>query len=246
MWYVYHPNLFEAFPLGQQLGELEDEKPEEIIVSAVGTGSKSYALKTIPCDTPPEEYPQALAATKDAFIAAIHHKTGLVGCITKEIKSWPMLVAGVFSYLTGTTTCVKVKGITLGAENSKRVNFDSMKELYLRHVQGEASTIDNIVGPPIKRHKVGPGTVVLRSTKPLEGAKTMRFTADKRLPPPPEVAHHYWPGFMLPKGHQGLPAKEMALRTPSVLGRPLPPAVRDACLQLHKEMDGVPTQMAKP
>ena len=81
--------------------------------------------------------------------------------------------------------------------------------------------------------KIGPGSVVLRSTKPLEGAKTMKFTADKRNPPPPEFAHHYWPGFMLPKNHQGFPAKEMAPRTPSVLGRPLPPAVRDACLQLR-------------
>ena len=120
-------------------------------------------------------------------------------------------------------------------QNSKHVNFDSMKELYVRHVQGEASTINNIVGPPIKRHKVGPGTVVLRSTKPLEGAKTMCFTADKRVPAPPEFAHHYMPGFMLPIGHRGLPAKEMAPRTPSVLGRPLPPAIRDACLQLRAE-----------
>ena len=62
----------------------------------------------------------------------------------------------------------------------------------------------------------------------------MRFTADKRKPPPPEFAHCYWDGFMLPLGHQGFPAKEITM-PPSVLGRPLPADVRDACLQLQTE-----------
>ena len=63
----------------------------------------------------------------------------------------------------------------------------------------------------------------------------MRFTADKRVPPPPEFAHCYWPGFMLPKGHQGLPAKGAAAVPSSVLARPLPAAVWDACRQLRAE-----------
>ena len=95
--------------------------------------------------------------------------------------------------------CVKAKGVILGyAENSKKVQYESMKQLVLK----QNTSIDGLKDAPLKRVKINASTTQIRNSSQT---KSIRFTATKRVLPRKEFEHLYELGFRLPLGHTHAP-----------------------------------------
>ena len=193
------------------LGELEDEKPKHIIYAATGTGRKSYALKMIPKNTPPCDYPEAMHERMMTMLLCSlskdqpgdgpwHLKYDTVPNPhepSDENQDLNHILTTIFKFLKPDTMLVKSKGIIMGHTNSQRVQFDAMKQLQAR----PETVLEGLQGPSIKRRKVGGGDVQLMSTRNDEGRKMLRFTATKRRFPCQEYSHLFYPGFRLPIKH---------------------------------------------
>ena len=107
------------------------------------------------------------------------------------------IAARVISYVSWKPVrCVKAKGVILGyAENSKRVKFESLKQLVLK----QDAVIDGLMDAPLKRVKINATTTEIHNN--TGASKSIRFTATKRQLPRLERAANYEPGFRLPIGH---------------------------------------------
>ena len=173
---------------------IEDEK-EQLLIGCVGTGPKCYSMMKIPATTLPCDYPQARKARFDAV---------LLGSLTRckapigRLQGDPHILSSIFSYLGDSKiTCVKAKGIIMNAVNSKKVHYESMRQIAIDRTH----VIENLQGPIMKRRKIGEGHCVIETCQPGEGDKKMRFTATKRIPVHPDHVHIYQPGFLLPISH---------------------------------------------
>ena len=81
------------------------------------------------------------------------------------------------------------------SKNEQKMNYENYRTL----VTQRGATIEGLQDAPLKRVKVNSVTTHIRNN---DGAtKSVRFTADKRMPVKPDFAHLYSPGFRLPRGH---------------------------------------------
>ena len=119
-----------------------------------------------------------------------HMVLGLVACFGVNIAT------RVIDFVSPVPKrCVKAKGVIMGyAENSRKVQFESMKQLVLN----QDTVIDGLKDAPLKRVKINATTTQIRNSNQT---KAIRFTATKRLPAKLEFQHLYEPGFRLPLGH---------------------------------------------
>jgi hypothetical protein len=120
----------------------------------------------------------------------MHMVLGLVPCFAVNIAT------RVIDFMSPVPKrCVKAKGVIMGyAENSRKVQYESMKQLALK----QDSVIDGLKDAPLKRVKINATTTQIRNSNQT---KSIRFTATKRMPAKAEFRHLYEPGFRLPLGH---------------------------------------------
>lgn len=222
VFYKYHPTHGPFIKTGNLLGDWEPEYEDRRIYNFVGTGAKSYSEEGLPRDAPPGDYPQAMQCKlqhferwcyspacqldnggRKATINPVYEKLN-----EDTVGTWKVLgeVTGfrdtilqrIIDYVQWEPMLtVKAKGVMLSYNiNEQKMNYANYRGLVTR----PGATIEGLQDAPLKRVKIDSVTTHIRNN---DGAtKSVRFTADKRMPVKAEFAHLYTAGFRLPRGHE--------------------------------------------
>ena len=218
VWWLRHKKHGPHLEEGDQLGELENEKPNYLIYSAVSTGAKCYAFLAV---LRGHELPHHAMTTYTYLImcTTLRNETCDVNCegcpncarlyVGPEGQDKKKSYIRHVEYTRGllpynrilefinihVRDLVKAKGVNLKNKfNKGAVTFHSLKELVFHRKR----QIKNLNGSLMKRRRLnGVHTVIEANAE----TKALSFTADKRVPPLLEYQHMYPSGYLLPQGH---------------------------------------------